>query len=129
MDSHTEITIGKELVYALNPEGKHVYIDDVENGLDCNCTCPACGGQLIARNEGKKNKHHFAHYNKAECDYVCQTNIHCLAEEISKKRKQLYCHLISRTVEIGVASMTHEHSVVLLIILKARKEYRTSFLI
>lgn len=89
MDSHTEVIVGKELVYALNSEGKCIYIDDVENGLNCNCTCPACGGQLIARNEGKKNKHHFAHYNKAECAYVCQTNIHCLAEEIFLTKKEL----------------------------------------
>lgn len=89
MNSHTDVTVGKELVYALNSEGKHVYIDDVENGLNCNCTCPACGGQLIARNEGKKYKHHFAHYNKVECDYVCQTNIHCLAEEILKEEKTI----------------------------------------
>lgn len=89
MNFHNEITVGRELVYALNPDGKYVYIDDVENGLDCNCSCPACGGKLIARNEGKKNKHHFAHYNKAECAYVCQTNIHCLAEEILKEEKTI----------------------------------------
>lgn len=75
-------TIGKELVYGLTAEGRYAYIDDVENGLLCNCTCPACGSKLIARNEGKKNKHHFAHYSKAECDYICQTNIHCMAQEI-----------------------------------------------
>ena len=89
MDLHTGVIVGKELVYALNPEGKHVYIDDVENGLNCNCTCPACGGQLIARNRGEKIKHHFAHYNKAECDFIRQTNIHCLAEEIFLKKKEL----------------------------------------
>lgn len=75
-------TIGKELVYGLTAEGKYAYIDDVENGLQCNCTCPACGSKLIARNEGKKNKHHFAHYSKIECDYIYQTNIHCMAQEI-----------------------------------------------
>ena len=30
-------------------EGKLVYIDDVERGLKCGCTCPACGEALIAR--------------------------------------------------------------------------------
>ena len=76
------LTIGKELVYGLTADGKYAYIDDVENGLLCNCTCPTCGSKLIARNEGKKNKHHFAHYSNVECDYICQTNIHCMAQEI-----------------------------------------------
>ena len=79
MDMHT---IGKELVYGLTADGKYAHIDDVANGMLCNCICPACGGKLIARNGGKKNKHHFAHYSNTECDYICQTNIHCMAQEI-----------------------------------------------
>lgn len=90
MNSHTDVTVGKELVYALNSDGMYVHIDDVENGLNCNCTCPACGGQLIAKNGGEKIKHYFAHYNKAECDYIRQTNIHCLAEEIFLTKKELF---------------------------------------
>lgn len=46
--------------------GEVVSIDDVPSGLKCNCICPNCNVRLIAK-KGKKNVHHFAHVNGAEC--------------------------------------------------------------
>ena len=46
-------TAGSELVYGLK-DGKLIYIDEAENGLDCGCVCPSCGKPLIAR-QGQKN--------------------------------------------------------------------------
>ena len=81
-------TAGSELVYGLK-DGKLIYIDEAENGLDCGCVCPSCGKPLIAR-QGQKNAHHFAHKGTNECEYVKQTNIHCMAEEIFLKEKSVY---------------------------------------
>jgi hypothetical protein len=44
--------------------GKTVLIDDLgkkQRGLGCNCKCPDCGKDLVAR-MGEKNAHGFAHY-------------------------------------------------------------------
>lgn len=43
------------------------FIDDVPNGLDCNCHCISCGEKLIARNSGEYNDHHFAHKGGNNC--------------------------------------------------------------
>lgn len=74
--------------YALNSEGKLVYIDDVPNGLECNCFCPACKGRMIAR-QGDINEHGFAHYDLKECKNGFQTTIHLLAKEIIKEEKSI----------------------------------------
>lgn len=51
----------------LSKDGKLIYIEEAENGLKCECFCPACKQPLIAKNGGKKNAHHFAHLNVVEC--------------------------------------------------------------
>lgn len=68
---------------ALNADGKSVYIDDVPNGKNCDCTCAECGGKLIAKNKGRIKVHHFAHENDSiRCS---QTALHLLAKEILLK--------------------------------------------
>lgn len=44
---------GNFLTYAIDSHGKMVYIEDVPNGLACNCRCPQCHEALIARNGGE----------------------------------------------------------------------------
>jgi len=63
-----------------------LFIKDVENGLDCNCVCPRCGGTLVAKNNPKnKREAHFAHYKE---DGSCNNTgarmsaLHRLAQEI-----------------------------------------------
>lgn len=43
--------------------GELVRVDNAPNGKACGCVCPdpGCGQPLIARNNGKKRIHHFAH--------------------------------------------------------------------
>jgi len=58
------------------------HIDEVENGLDCNCICPECGSQLIARNGGKTDKSkHFAHYTGVESAHCLMTQLHLIAQD------------------------------------------------
>lgn len=70
-----------------------VYIDDVDNGLSCNCICPICGDQLAAYNGGTKQSHHFQHYNGNEHDIHPMTRIHMLATYILAQK----CTIIERT--------------------------------
>jgi competence CoiA-like predicted nuclease len=70
----------------LDNELKH--ISEVKNGLKCDCICPACEKKLVARNGGQKRKHHFAHYESAECKYGVQTSIHIAAKNILERVKK-----------------------------------------
>lgn len=65
---------------------KLLHIDEVENGLACNCVCSCCGTQLSAK-KGDKNAHHFAHYKSVECQYAVETAVHLAAKEILSKEK------------------------------------------
>lgn len=70
------------LTYAISSEGKIVHVDEVPNGNKCECFCPSCKGNLIAKNQGKTDrKHHFAHQSGTECDYAVESMLHLLAKE------------------------------------------------
>ena len=64
-----------------------VYIDDVERGMKCECTCPGCGERLIAR-KGQKRIHHFAHQSDS-CEYGYETSLHLAAKDILSSAKTL----------------------------------------
>ena len=61
-----------------------------ENGLKCNCTCPACGKTLEAR-LGSKNQWHFAHHEKNDCDILRaqETGLHRLAKKIIEENSRI----------------------------------------
>lgn len=60
-----------------------------EKGEKCTCTCPGCGGKLIAK-LGTQKRWHFAHKG-AECNIATaqQTALHMLAKEIIDENKEL----------------------------------------
>ena len=64
------------LTYALNATGQLVDVDKVPVGNKCGCFCPACKEPLIAKNQGTKRMHHFAHQSGTECDYVIESMLH-----------------------------------------------------
>lgn len=71
-------------------KGKNfVSIDVVQKGLQCDCKCPNCGTKLVAK-KGKNNKHHFAHYNCADCNHGAESALHLLAKSILEQRKELF---------------------------------------
>lgn len=76
--------------WAKGSDGRFAFIDDVPNGLSCNCTCIKCNQPVMAKNnEANIKEHHFAHYgdytneNIHRCDGVCDEEmIHKMAEQI-----------------------------------------------
>lgn len=70
-----------QLTYAIDTIGKLVNIEDVQVGNKCSCFCPACNEPLIAKNQGSKRMHHFAHQSGTECDYAYESMLHILAKE------------------------------------------------
>lgn len=78
------------LTYALDKETKRIVgVDDVVNGLACGCLCPDCKKHLVAKNDGSKRKHHFAHYNGLDCVGARMTALHLLAQQIISDRKMV----------------------------------------
>ena len=65
-----------------------VHISKVEKGLACDCTCPGCGADLIAR-KGKVKQHHFAHASGSECAKGLETGLHLAAKDILAKRGEI----------------------------------------
>lgn len=62
---------------------EYVDVDDVENGLACNCICPSCEMRLEARH-GDEREHHFKHHVKAEkeCDFSYWVAVRSMAKQI-----------------------------------------------
>jgi len=73
------------LPYGLR-NNKLVSIEEVESGLACDCLCPACKNQLIAR-KGEIKIHHFAHYKSEDCLSGLETALHKLSKEIIANSK------------------------------------------
>lgn len=73
----------KELRYGRLPSGDIVPIDAVRRGAACDCTCPACGEALVAR-QGPVLIHHFAHAGSGGdgCGKGLETNTHVWAKRI-----------------------------------------------
>ena len=74
-------------------DGKIVSVDDVENGLKCNCTCTKCGRRLVAKANKKDKKYdkesHFAHQSeKTNCRG--ETLAHIEAKKIIKREMHLW---------------------------------------
>lgn len=71
---------------------RQVGVDEVERGLDCNCTCIGCGMDLVSK-QGENNIHHFAHYKDANesFDYSYWVSIRDLAKQIFRELKYIQC--------------------------------------
>lgn len=82
-------------VYALDERGKSIHINQIDeshNGLACNCTCIICGERLIARKGHGGKTPHFAHQQDSLCthpEYIRQSNIHAMAEQIFLEEKEI----------------------------------------
>jgi hypothetical protein len=70
-------------------DGMLYYIDNVPNGLECNCLCSHCGGKLVAKNAGLIKEHHFAHFSGVECLKAVESAVHKLAKQVLDETKTL----------------------------------------
>lgn len=77
------------LVFARNKQGKLVSISDVPNGKLCQCTCPGCDDELVARNRGKIKAHSFAHTSKPEERACLMTALHRFIQEYFAAQEQI----------------------------------------
>lgn len=78
--------------WAEDTDGKMVHIDDVRQGLNCNCTCPRCHERLIARH-GKFRAHGFAHRSGdrgANLKICYMVSMYKLAEQIIEQEKRVH---------------------------------------
>ena len=62
MSNSTVVQKGQGHLALHKETGKVVDVESVPNGLKCGCICAGCGGEMVAKNNGKKKAHHFAHY-------------------------------------------------------------------
>lgn len=62
-------------------EDELLHISQVDRGLKCNCRCPGCKAELVAK-KGEVNAHYFAHRAKSDCTYKPETAIHDYAKRL-----------------------------------------------
>jgi len=102
--------------YGLKDE-KLCHISKVPSGLACECICPACHCQLVAR-KGHKKVHHFAHHNSEPCRHALETTLHLLAKEALEQEKRIFLPAVTitspsnNTKTIYAAQMFHFDKVV-----------------
>jgi len=76
------------MTFARAADGRMVHIDEVANGLACDCVCLKCGGKLVGRH-GDVRQHHFSHYLAIDGVGCTETALHKAAKEIIQQEKRL----------------------------------------
>ena len=76
------------MTFARATDGRMVHIDEVANGLACECVCLKCGGKLIGRH-GEVRQHHFSHVLATEGVGCTETALHKAAKAIIQQEKRL----------------------------------------
>lgn len=71
-----------EYAYRKSDKNKKLqFIDEVDNGNDCDCICPHCEDDLTANNRGEIKRHYFSHQNKNENRDCLMTQLHLVAQK------------------------------------------------
>ncbi len=70
-----------------NDPTRIVRIEEVANGLNCNCYCAKCGGRFVAVHNGQTP--HFRHHNCDDCGGSFETAVHLMAKEVLVETKTL----------------------------------------
>lgn len=102
------------MTFALAADGRKVHIDEVANGLACECVCLKCGGKLVGRH-GDVRQHHFSHYLATDGVGCTETALHLAAKAIIQQEKRLILpqQLAGIGIQLGAEvcfdSVTLEH--------------------
>jgi len=84
-----------------------VDVSMVERGLACQCTCPRCHGDLVAR-KGLIREHHFAHKDLTKCVGAYEAAIHLMTKQIIDEAGSLQLPALKIVVEkIGLGGELH----------------------
>lgn len=114
----TEITL-RDLYYCTSAgfirvaesktDGSRVHIDDVVSGLTCQCMCPGCGRDMVAR-KGEQRAHVFAHraHQADNCSSPGETALHKFAKMVLRDRLRLKLPAITMTDQNGVLEVFKE---------------------
>lgn len=70
-----------QVPFGQRPDGRLVEVSQVERGLACDCRCPACGEQLLAK-KGTVNVQHFSHRSGSDCATGAETALHLAAKQL-----------------------------------------------
>ena len=81
--------LDKMIVFGKKTDGKLAFIDEVENGYDCDCFCLNCNAKLNAKNRGIKKAHHFAHAINSDCKKGHENTIPLFIQRIINKNKRM----------------------------------------
>jgi hypothetical protein len=73
-----------------------VHINDVANGLACDCVCPGCGDRMVAK-QGAITIHHFAHEGGSDCAGGLQTTLHLAAKAVLSKERRMVLPALTLT--------------------------------
>lgn len=80
-----------KFLWAEHKSGNMVHVDDVPQGLACDCFCPRCHERLLARH-GNIRHHGFAHHSEtrgANLKICYMVTLYKLAEQIVLRRKKI----------------------------------------
>ena len=95
------------MTFALTEDGVLRHVDEVPNGLACQCICPGCSARLVAKH-GSKTMHHFAHEGGSDCAGGVETSLHLAAKEIlSRKRNMKLPEVASEAIATDSAGINH----------------------
>ena len=86
-----ESGIMMKVPFGLHQKSKrYMGIDEVANGLDCDCICPSCHMSLKARH-GCRRDHHFAHHKAAQqsCEYSFWVAVRSMAKQLLEENSIL----------------------------------------
>ena len=76
--------------FAVASDGRLVAADDpgVRRGLACNCRCPQCHEEVIAR-QGNVRAWGFAHQPRSDCSGAYESSLHLAVKELIAATRQL----------------------------------------